>query len=180
MPKPPFHLRTRQLISERDIAVRITEMGTDISRFYGNEPLTLIVILNGAMIFGADLARAITIPMWLDSMRTSSYISLKSSGQLDFASMPKLPLAGRHILLVDDILDTGLTLSKVSEKLNQLKPLSLRTCVLLDKQIKRVEGGLSKADWCGFEIKPHYVVGYGLDAEEYYRNHSNISIVEEL
>ncbi len=178
MSKPPFQLRTKLLISEYDIASRVSELGNDISEFYDNEPLTMVVIMNGAMIFGADLARTITLPIWLDSIRTSSYKSLESSGSVEFASMLKLPVVGRHILIVDDILDTGLTLSKVKEKINELRPLSIKTCVMLDKQVKRIPGGVEQADWSGFKIKPHYIVGYGLDAEEYWRNQPDISIVE--
>lgn len=179
MSKPPFQLRTRLLISEDDIASRVSELGHDISEFYGHEPLTLVVIMNGAMLFGADLARAITLPIWLDSIRASSYKSLESSGNVEFASMLKLPVTGRHLLIVDDILDTGLTLSKVKGKINELKPLSIKTCVMLDKQVTRIPGGLERADWSGFTIKPHYAIGYGLDAEEYWRNQPAISIIEE-
>lgn len=179
MSKPPLHLRTRLLISEDDIASRVNELGNDISEFYDGEPLTMVVIMNGAMIFGADLARAITLPIWLDSIRTSSYKSFESSGKVEFASNLKLPVVGRHILIVDDILDSGLTLARVKEKISELGPLSIRTCVMLDKQVTRTFGGMEQADWSGFKIKPHFAIGYGLDVEEYWRNQSDISIVEE-
>ncbi len=177
MSKPPLVLKTQVLIDSGAIAGRISELGAEITAFYDRQPLTMLVMMNGAMIFGADMARAIKLPLWLDSLRVSSYHGLGSSGSVTFSAMPKLPLAGRHVLLVDDILDTGLTLSRVIPRIAEEKPLSVRTCVLFDKQVPRVEGGLVRADWTGFDVPPKYIVGYGLDAEEYYRNQPDISIV---
>lgn len=177
MSKPPLQLKTKTLIDAEAISARIRELGQEIKDHYRDQPLTLMVIMNGAMIFGADLARAIDMPLWLDSLRVSSYQGFGSNGSITFASHPKLPLAGRHILLVDDILDTGLTMRQVVRKITSAKPLGVRTCVLFDKQVPRVEGGLERADWTGFQVPPKYIVGYGLDAEEYYRNQPGISIV---
>jgi hypoxanthine phosphoribosyltransferase len=177
MSKPLLQLKTTTLIDADTIAARVRELGQEIKEYYQDQPLTLITIMNGAMIFGADLARAIDMPLWMDSLRVSSYQGLGSSGSVSFASAPKLPLNGRHILLIDDILDTGLTMKKVIRKMLREQPLSIKTCVMFDKQVTRVEGGPDRADWTGFQIPPKYIVGYGLDAEEYYRNQSGISIV---
>ncbi len=177
MSKPLLQLKTKTLIDAPTIAARIRELGQELKNHYQDQPLTLMVMMNGAMIFGADLARAIDTPLWIDSLRVSSYQGLGSSGTVTFAALPKLPLTGRHILLVDDILDTGLTMKQVMLMMDKEKPLSVKTCILFDKQVPRVEGGLAQADWTGFQVPPKYIVGYGLDAEEYYRNQSGISIV---
>ncbi len=177
MSKTPLQLQIQSLIDPETIRTRVAELGREITAFYHGEPLTLLIVLNGGIIFGADLARSIDLPLWLDSLRVSSYHGFGSTGRVEFSSMPKTDLSGRHVLLVDDIIDTGLSLKRVAEEIARLNPLSVRSCVCFDKVAARLECGTAKADWTGFEVPPKYVIGYGLDADEYYRNRPDIAIV---
>lgn len=175
MSKPPHRLQS--LIDRETIRKRVAELGREITDFYQGDPLTLMVILNGGIIFGADLARTIDLPLWLDSLRVSSYKGFGSTGRVEFSSMPKTPLDGRHVLLIDDIIDTGLSLQCVANEISRLNPLSIKSCVCFDKVEARIADGLPQADWIGFEVPNKYVIGYGLDADEYYRNRPDIAIV---
>lgn len=106
--------------------------------------------------------------MQFDTLALKSYDGERSSGDISFRSRPKLDPAGKHLLLIDDIIDTGLTINKVVEYYRQFKPLSIKTCVLLNKQAGRREA--APADWIGFEVPDKFVVGYGLDCNEFLRN----------
>ncbi len=157
------------LVSEVSLKRRIKALGAEITRIYGREEITVVAIINGAIIFTADLLRQISNPVRLDCLRVSSYRNSTAP-----VSKPQLhggisiSLKGRHVLLIDDILDTGRTLSAVVALINKQQPASLRTCVLLEKQGRRqVE---FTADFVGFEIPDRFVVGYGLDFAERYRN----------
>ncbi len=157
------------LVSEEKIAERIKFLGKKITEDYRGKKLTLVCVLKGCIPFTADLIREIPIPFIVDVIHASSYVNKESSGKVQILSKPKLELEGRHVILIDDILDTGRTLTKIAESLNeQHKPASIKTCVLLDKPSRRVED--IHADYAGFEIPNEFVVGYGLDYNEYYRN----------
>lgn len=156
------------LIDEDSVRQRIAELGKEISDFYKNTHFTVIAVSNGATLFVADLIRKIDIPLHLDTVMAYSYAGTESSGQVSLLSNLKLEIAGRDILLVDDILDTGRTLTKIVEFLHTRKPKSVRTCVLLDKPSRRAVD--IKADYVGFTVPDVFVVGYGLDYNEYYRN----------
>ena len=156
------------LVTEEQIARRVNELGDDISRFYEGKPLTVVIPMNGALLFGADLVRAIRQPLRWDTFICSSYHNDSSSGELAIRCDLKNPVTERHVLIVDDILDTGLTLKAVKENMEQRGALSVRTCVLLNKNI---DGKLFMSpDWTGFDISDRYVVGYGLDSNEDFRN----------
>ena len=156
------------LVTEEQIARRVNELGDDISCFYEGKPLTVVILMNGALLFGADLVRAIKQPLRWDTFICSSYHNDSSSGELSIRCDLKNPVKERHVLLVDDILETGLTLKAVKENMDQRGALSVRTCVLLNKNI----GGklFMSPDWTGFDISDRYVVGYGLDSNEDFRN----------
>ncbi len=157
------------LYSEVEIQNRIHLLGQEISAFYQNDPLTIVALLNGALIFAADLARTITCgDCFLDCMAVSSYRGHDSSGKLHFRCEPKLPIAGRHVLLVDGVLDTGLTLSNVSEHLASRGALSVRSCVLAEK-IRPRALTIPHADWCAFQVADRYLVGCGMDSCEKFR-----------
>lgn len=130
--------------------------------------MLVVAICNGALFFAADLIRNITTPMQFDTLALKSYEGERSSGKISLRSHPKLDPAGKHLLLIDDIIDTGLTINKVVEYYRQFKPLSIKTCVLLNKQAGRQ--GTAQADWIGFDIPDKFVVGYGLDFNEFMRN----------
>ncbi len=156
------------LFNQDQIARRVAELGAEISGFYRNEEVTLVAILNGAIPFAADLMRHITAPLWLDSIAIQSYSNDRSSGEVIFRCPPKLPVGNRHILLVDDILDTGLSLMKVKEYFRKMNPASVRACVLIQKQLQNPPK--TNADWVGFYAPDKYLVGYGLDSNENGRN----------
>ncbi len=157
------------LFSEAVIHHRIQHLGQEISGFYQNQPLTILALLNGALIFAADLARAIACEdCFLDCIAVCSYTGHDSNGKLCFRCEPKLPVAGRHVLLVDGVLDTGLTLSSVAEQISGRGSISVRCCVLAEKI--RLRGlSVQHADWCAFRVPDRYLVGYGMDSHEKFR-----------
>lgn len=165
------------LISEKAIRQRIVKLGAEITKVYGREPITVISIINGAILFTADLLRQIQNPVRLDCIRVSSYRhSTIPAARPQLINPLTLDIARRHVLLIDDILDTGKTLSLVAELIRQMKPASLRLCVLLDKRGRRQVP--CEADFVGFTIPDRFVVGYGLDFAERYRNLPCIGILK--
>lgn len=156
------------LISERRIANRVQALARQIEQDYQGRDLIVVALLTGTVMFLADLVRHLSIPLRLDFIGVSSYGSGTTSGKLVFTKELRLEVKRRDVLVVDDILDTGRTLTRVIQKLRPLKPRRLRTCVLLDKPARRVEK--IKAHYVGFEIPDEFVVGYGLDYAERYRN----------
>ena len=157
------------LVTESAIKRRLKRLGREIVATYGDEEITVISIINGAILFTADLLREITNPVRLDCIRISSYRNqTKSTGKPQMLHSLSLDVSNRHVLLIDDILDTGKTLSMVTTTIKKLNPASLKTCVLLDK-IGRREVAFD-AEFVGFEIPDKFVVGYGLDFAERYRN----------
>jgi hypoxanthine phosphoribosyltransferase len=165
------------LVSETAIKNRLKKLGADISAIYGKEEITVVAIINGAILFTADLLRQISNPVRLDCIRVSSYRNeTKSHGKPKLLHSLSLDLTNRHVLLIDDILDTGKTLSVVVDIIKKLKPASVRTCVLLDKKGRREVD--FTADLVGFEIPDKFVVGYGLDFAERYRNLPCIGVLK--
>jgi hypoxanthine phosphoribosyltransferase len=165
------------LVSETAIKRRLKKMGADITAVYGREEITAIAIINGAILFTADLLRQIDNPVRLDCIRISSYRNdTKSISKPKLLHSLTLDIAQRHVLLIDDILDTGKTLSVVVDLVKKLAPASVRTCVLLDKKGRREVP--FEADFVGFEIPDRFVVGYGLDFAERYRNLRCIGILK--
>ncbi|MBG86063.1 MAG: hypoxanthine phosphoribosyltransferase [Verrucomicrobiales bacterium] len=156
------------LIAEWQIEHRVKALAARIEKDFAKKDLVVVSLLNGTVMFLADLIRHLNLPMHLDFMGVSSYRDGTQSRELVFTKDLRLEFKGRDVLLVDDILDTGKTLSEAMKKLRQLKPREIRTCVLLDKAARRVEK--IEADYAGFEIDDLFVVGYGLDYAERYRN----------
>ena len=156
------------LISDQQIERRIKALARDIERDFRGRDIVVIALLNGTVLFLADLIRHLNLPLRLDFIGVSSYGAGTRSGDLVFTKELRLDVRGRDVLLVDDILDTGKTLSRVLPKLKLLKPRRIRTCVLLDKPARRIEK--IAADYVGFSIPDLFVVGYGLDFAERYRN----------
>ena len=156
------------LITDVQLARRVRSLAREIERDYSRRELVVVSLLNGTVLFLADLIRHLSLPLRLDFMGVSSYGAGTDSGELVFTKELRLDMRGRDVLLVDDILDTGKTLSRVIPKLRALKPRRIKVCVLLDKPSRRVEK--VAADYVGFEIPDVFVVGYGLDYAEKYRN----------
>lgn len=159
----------RVIFTEEEIKARIAEAGREISEKYAGKPLLLISILNGAFVFMADLCRAVTIPCEIGFMCAKSYYNgTVSSGEVTITKDITQDLRDYHVIIVEDIIDTGRTLAAVVEKLKQREPLSLEVVTLLDKPSRRVVD--FKADKSLFTIPDYFVIGYGLDCGEKYRN----------
>ncbi len=171
--KTPVPIRWRKevqrvLITEEQLARRVKSLAREIEKDFRGRELVVVSLLSGTVMFLADLIRHLDMPLRLDFMGVSSYGSGTQSGELVFTKELRLEVRGRDVLLVDDILDTGKTMSRVLPKIRALKPRRLKTCVLLDKPARRVAN--IRADYVGFAIPDLFVIGYGLDFAERYRN----------
>lgn len=167
----------RVLLSEEEVDRRIQEIGEQISRDYAGKSVHLVCVLKGGSFFMCELAKRITVPVSLDFMSVSSYGSgTKSSGVVRIVKDLDEPLQGKDVLVVEDIVDSGRTLSYLMEMLRDRKPASLRLCTLLDKPDRRVVD--VNVDYTGFQIPDEFVVGYGLDYDQRYRNLPYIGVVE--
>ncbi len=158
----------RILINEGQIARRVRALSRQIQRDFTGRELVIVSLLNGTVMFLADLIRHVSLPLRLDFIGVSSYGLGTKPGQLIFTKELRLDVCGRDVLLVDDILDTGNTMALVLARLRVLNPRRVKICVLLDKPARRVRQ--VQADYVGFEIPDYFVVGYGLDFAERYRN----------
>jgi len=158
------------MINSAQIARRVRRLGRNISNTYSDidTPLVMVVILKGATVFAADLLRSLSIPAELEFIRASSYpTGTSSSGRLKLAHMVEGPLVGRHVLLVEDIIDSGVTVNAVARRIRKLGAASVRLAALLDRPARRqVE---VKIDFTGFVIPDRFVIGYGLDYAGLYR-----------
>ncbi len=169
--------RIRELISEEDVAKKIAEMGAQISKDYEGESVYLLCILKGGVFFTTELAKHITVPVNIDFMSVSSYGGeTTSSGIVRIVKDLDTPIEGKNVLIAEDIIDTGRTLAYLMEHLKQRKPKSLKLCTLLDKPDRRVSD--VKVDYTGFEIPDEFVVGYGLDYDQRYRNLPYVGVIE--
>jgi hypoxanthine phosphoribosyltransferase len=158
------------LVSEEQIKTRVRELGAEISRDYAGEEILIVCILRGGVMFTVDLVREITVPLAIEFMAVSSYGSgaRQSEGEVRITLDLNTRIAGKHVLIVEDIIDSGNTLASVIELLQTRSPKSIYVCTLLDKYERReVEVPIR---YCGFKIKNEFVFGYGLDMDEYYRN----------
>lgn len=170
--------KIRELISEEKVDARIREIGKQISQDYAGKQVHLIGVLKGGVYFMCELSKRITVPVSLDFMSVSSYgDGTSSSGVVKIVKDLDQPLEGKDVLIVEDIIDSGRTLSYLIEILKQRNPATLRLCTLLDKPDRRVVESV-KTDYCCFEIPDEFVVGYGLDYAQKYRNLPYIGVVE--
>ncbi len=156
------------LISEAELASGVKRLAREIERDFRGRELVIVSLLNGTVMFLADLIRHVSLPMRLDFIGVSSYGLGTAPGELVFTKELRLDVRRRDVLLVDDILDTGRTMVRVLAKLRALKPRRIKVCVLLNKASRRSEK--VEADYVGFEIPDFFAVGYGLDFAERYRN----------
>jgi len=168
----------RVLYREEEIVARLDQLAVQITEDYRGKDLTVLAILNGSLIFMSDLLRRIPLPLQLECLRVKSYYGgTVSTGRVEFDHAALPLIQGRHVLLLDDILDSGNTLAAIIETIRlEARPLSLKSCVLLRKMKKR---SLSiEADYVGFDIEDEFVVGYGLDYQERYRNLPFIGVLK--
>ena len=169
--------KIRVLLSEEEVNTRISQVAAQISKDYEGKAVHLICILKGGVFFTCELAKRLTVPVSLDFMSVSSYgDDTKSSGVVRIVKDLDEPLTDLNVLIVEDIIDSGRTLSYLMEVLKQRGPASIRLCTLLDKPERRVAD--VKVDYVGFAIPDEFVVGYGLDYDQKYRNLPYIGVVE--
>jgi hypoxanthine phosphoribosyltransferase len=168
----------RVLFDEPAIHRRLDDIAVQISNDYRDRELTVIAVLHGSLMFVADLLRRIPLPLKLECLSVASYHGkAQTSGDVLFKQITLPDVAGRDILILDDILDSGHTLAAVRETLETAKPRSMRVCVLLSKKKQRARE--VNADYVGFEIEDEFVVGYGLDFRERYRNLPYIGVLRK-
>ena len=165
------------LVTEEELKIRVKELAAEIQKDYEGKDLVLASVLRGSYIFMADLTRAIDLPMAVDFMVVSSYGSgTTSSGQVEIRKDLSESIEGKDLIIVEDILDTGNTLYYLMEVLKARKPASIRICTLMDKPSRRTKD--ITADYTGFSIPDAFVVGYGLDYDEKYRNLPYVGILK--
>jgi len=161
------HELTR-LFDQKQIAARVKELAAEVSRDFQDEQIVLVAALKGAVLFLADLARQMTVPVELDFVSAHSYEADRSTGEIHLEKAPSLDLKNRKVVLVEDIIDTGRTCAFLLDLIAKQEPETLKICTLLDKPARRA---VSVApDYVGFTIEDKFVVGYGLDYDEQYRN----------
>jgi len=167
----------RPLLTTRQIQIKVKELAESISRDYSGKNIFAVGILKGAFMFFSDLVRAIKVPLSIDFIIASSYIKTETSGKVKVYYDIREDITDKDILLIDDIIDSGVTLNYILEILREKNPKSLKTCVLLDKRERREVTVL--LDYIGFEIPNKFVVGYGLDYEGQFRNLPFISVFKK-
>ena len=168
----------RVMYSPEEISACVRELGAAISRDYAGKDLLLISVLKGSAVFMTDLMRAVTIPLTIDFMAVSSYGSGdKTSGVVKIMKDLDRPIEGKDVLIVEDILDSGMTLSYIMKLMGERKPRSVEICALLDKPERRAKGVVVECRYTGFTIPDAFVVGYGLDYAEKYRNLPYIGVL---
>lgn len=171
-------MKIEQYITEKEISARLIDLGKQLATEYYNKPLRVLILLKGGMIFASDLVRHIDLPLQIDCLSVSSYKGTSSTGEVTIQTFNFETVSNTHVLLVDDILDTGLTLKTIAKKiLEQTTLLSVKTCVLLNKLVPYKRD--IEADYKAFDIKNEFVVGYGLDYNEQYRNLPYIGILKQ-
>jgi hypoxanthine phosphoribosyltransferase len=165
-------------IPQHTVLTRIKELANQISSDYaGTEPI-LIGILNGAVFFFTDLIKEMTIPLRIDFIRAASYgRATSSSGFVKFTKDVELPVQGKHLIIVEDIVDSGLTLTQIMQVLKKREPASIKLCALIDKLERREKA--VHVDYCGFQVSEGFLVGYGLDYNEQFRYLPDICVLKE-
>ena len=166
------------LLTEEQIKSRIKEMGEEISRDYAGKDPVVLGVLKGVVVFYADMIRHITVPCQMDFMCLSSYQGTKSTGNMIVKQDVSVDISGRHVLILEDIFDTGGSLNYTYHHLMSKNPASVKICTLLDKPDRRRPGITLQCDYIGFTIPNEFVVGYGLDYNEHYRNLPYVGILK--
>ena len=166
------------LLSQQEIADKVCEIGKQITKDYEGKNLLMVSVLKGSVVFMADLMRAVQIPCAIDFMVVSSYggANTSSTGLVKIIKDLDADLTGRDVLIVEDILDTGITLSKLVPVLKMRNPGSVKICTILSKPSRRMAD--IEPDYCGFEVPDEFVVGYGLDYDEKYRNLPYVGVLK--
>lgn len=166
------------LLTQEQIQQRINELGEILSRDYAGKDPVVVGVLKGVVVFYADMIRKLTVPCQMDFMWISSYVGTNSSGTMQVRQDITSDIRGRHVLILEDIYDTGTSLDFTYRHLLEKNPASLKICTLLDKPERRKPGITLQPDYSGFTIPNAFVVGYGLDYNEHYRNLPYIGILK--
>ena len=162
-------MREEVLFTREDISKRVRELGEEITRDYDGKEILVVSLLKGAFVFTADLVREINLPVEIDFLTTSSYgHGQESSGNVKFITDLTVEVKGKDVLIVDDIMDSGITMNEVKEYILSKNPNSVKVCTMLDKPSRRTVD--LTPDYVGYEIPDVFIVGYGLNYEQYYRN----------
>jgi len=166
------------LLTEEQIQNRIRELGEELSREYAGKNPIIVGVLKGVVVFYADMVRKITVPCQFDFMWISSYVGTESTGTMQIKRDLSADVKGRHVLILEDIYDTGNSLNFTYHHLLSKEPASVKICTLLDKPERRNPAVTLKPDYVGFTIPNEFVVGYGLDYNEYYRNLPYVGVLK--
>ena len=166
------------LITEDQIRARIRELGEELTREYADKDPIVVGVLKGVVIFYADMIRELKVPCQMDFMWISSYAGTSTTGNMVVRKDVSADVKGRHVLILEDIFDTGNSLDFVVKHLLSKEPASLKICTLLDKPERRKEGITLQCDWTGFVVPNEFVVGYGLDFNEHYRNLPYVGVLK--
>jgi hypoxanthine phosphoribosyltransferase len=176
---PNIKLSLTPLFSEDEIAARIVELAAQIDKDYQGREILMIAVLKGSFLFVADLIRAVKTPTVIDFVRLASYGSAtQSSGIIEVRKDLEMSIKDKHVLVVEDIVDSGLTLESLRSMLLNRQPASLKICTMIDKQAQRVTN--VPVDYIGFSMDDGFIVGYGLDLDERYRDLPDIRVVEDV
>ena len=168
----------RILLTEEQLKARIRELGEELTREYADKNPVIVGVLKGVVIFYADMIREIKVPCQMDFMWISSYAGTQSTGNMEVKRDVTVDIKDRHVLILEDIFDTGTSLDYTYRHLMFKQPASLKICTLLDKPDRRKPGITLKADYTGFTIPNEFVVGYGLDFNEHYRNLPYVGVLK--
>ena len=166
------------LISEEELHSRIAQLGEEITRDYAGKDPVILGVLKGVVVFYADMIRQIRVPCQMDFMCLSSYHGTQSTGNMVVRQDMSVDVSGRHVLILEDIFDTGTSLDYTYHHVLSKKPASVRICTLLDKPERRKPGITLVPDYVGFTIPNEFVVGYGLDFNEHYRNLPYVGVLK--
>ncbi len=166
------------LITQEQLQERIAQLGEVLSRDYAGKNPVVVGVLKGVVVFYADMVRQLKVPCQMDFMWISSYAGTSTTGQMQVKRDVSADIKGRHVLILEDIFDTGHSLDFTYRHLLSKEPASLKICTLLDKPSRRKPGITLQADYVGFEVPNAFVVGYGLDYNEYYRNLPYVGILK--
>lgn len=166
------------LLTEEQIRTRVKELGQELSKEYAGKNPLVVGVLKGVVVFYSDMIRELTVPCEMDFMWVSSYAGTSTTGSMVVRRDVSADIKGRHVLILEDIFDTGTSLNFVYNHLLSKEPASVKICTLLDKPSRRKPGIDLKADYVGFEVPNAFVVGYGLDYNEYYRNLPYVGVLK--
>lgn len=179
VPPPWASSLTEVLLGTSQIASRVSEIGASLSAHYEGLNPVLLIVLKGSFIFGADLSRSLSVSHEVQFIRAKSYVGTESTGEVHVTGLEGVDISGRHVVVVEDIVDTGLTLRQIRKKLTGMGAASVESCVFLKKETDRRGKGTPDETWVAFGIEDRFVVGYGLDFDQKFRHLPFVGVMKE-